>query len=128
MFERDCMRPEKTSPRPLLLPIALLLPGLVRVEPSIRAALGITDMTLWALVLRLMLLVRRLRSTTTRSREPLGVVEATLRLLDATAALRTLTGLTNTSSTDILDVGVRFVRSLRRTAHTLTERRTRCRT
>ena len=85
-------------------------------------------MTLRALVLRLMLLVRRLRSTTTRSREPLGVVEATLRLLDATTALRALAGLTNTSRTDILDVGVRFVRSLRRTAHTLTERRTRCRT
>lgn len=112
---------------PILLPVALLLPGLVRVETSIRVALGVADVTLRSLALRLVLLLSRtLRTRSTSTREPLSVVETTLRLLHTATTLWALAGLSYTSSTYVLDVGtVRLVRGLGRAPSALTEGRTR---
>ena len=79
-----------------------------------------------ALALGLMLLALALGSSTCASREPLGVVEATLRLLNTATALRYLARLADTSRSDVFYVGaIWFVGGLGRPCGALTERRSR---
>ena len=101
-----------TRSRNRSLPVPLLLPGRVRVEPTrIRATLRVPEMTLRALALGLLALLA-LRPRALGSREPLRVEPALALLLHSAAALRALSAaLAHTNAPgDVLHPDVAAVR------------------